>query len=194
MYRSRRYTTSLLMTMIYLLIVFSPLATLAMQSKLTAHAVGGKCSGDCRIDGCSPERRATHTCCCWQSRKKTAGDVFSGSAGGCCGTKPTPAGLKTAGHCPSTSEQAAHDNHQTASATGSTTQDSSRPASIGTHPCGSGKHIAFWGTENVQHLPYHFTGEFILQLENSTSQPEPERKIYCHKEPPDPPPRRSLLS
>lgn len=194
MNRSHRYITSLLMTVVYLLIVFSPLAPLAMQSNLNVHAHGSECSGDCRIDGCSPERSAAHTCCCWQSRKKTTGDAFAGSAGGCCGTRPAPAASKQAGHCPSTVAHDDQDEHGAVSSSDGTTNDKSHSTSIGTLPCGSGKHIALWGAENVQHLPYHFSGEILLPLENSTPKPEPENMISRHNEPPDPPPRRSLLS
>ena len=69
MNKCNRYITSLLLTAIYMVIVFSPLAPLAMQSKLVAHAVTGECSGNCKVDGCSLERSATHTCCCWQKKK-----------------------------------------------------------------------------------------------------------------------------
>lgn len=67
-----RSITALLMTVIYLLITLSPLAPLAMHSKRIAHAVTGHCSGDCDICGCSPERRASRTCCCWVNRLKRA--------------------------------------------------------------------------------------------------------------------------
>jgi len=71
---SKRYITTLLLTGIYLLITLSPLAPLAMKSAHIAHAITGECTGDCEIDGCSPERRVTHTCCCW--RKKLAANKY----------------------------------------------------------------------------------------------------------------------
>lgn len=182
------------MTVVYLLIVFSPLAPLAMQPNLNVHANGGECSGDCRIDGCSPERSAAHTCCCWQSRKKTAENAFTGSAGGCCGTKPARAVSISDVHCPSTVAHDDHDEHGAVSSPDGTTQDKNHSTSIGTIPCGSGKHIALWGAENVQHIPYHFFGEIPVQLENSIPQPVPGSMISRHSEPPDPPPRRLLFS
>ncbi|NVN93152.1 MAG: hypothetical protein HXX11_21500 [Desulfuromonadales bacterium] len=63
MKQPHRSITAVLMTVIYVLITFSPLAPLAMFSKGVAHAVTGQCSGDCDICGCSAERRASHTCC-----------------------------------------------------------------------------------------------------------------------------------
>lgn len=181
------------MTVVYLLIVFSPLAPLAMQSNLNIHAHVGECSGDCRIDGCSPERSAAHTCCCWQSRKKTARAAFTGSAGDCCGTGSASAASKPAGHCPATVAHDDHDEDGAVSSAAGTTQDKNHPTSIGTLPCGSGKHIALWGAETVQHLPYHYSGEIPVRLEQSLPQQEPVCMVSRHNEPPDPPPRRSLF-
>lgn len=60
------------LSVIYLMISFSPLASLAMHSKMVAHAITGECSGDCTICGCSPESRASNTCCCSKKRKQQA--------------------------------------------------------------------------------------------------------------------------
>lgn len=182
------------MTVLYLLIVFSPLASLAMQPNLNVHAPGRECSGDCRIDGCSPERSAARACCCWQSRKKTTRDAFRGSADGCCGTKPAPVASKLAGHCLTNVAHDGHDEHGAVASSDGTTQGRSHSTSIGSLPCGSGKHIALWGTENVQHLPYHFSGEIPPQLENSIPQSGPGYMVSRHNDPPDPPPRRSPLT
>lgn len=85
-----RSITAVLMTVIYLLITFSPLAPLAMHSKGIAHAVTGQCSGDCDICGCAPERRASHTCCCWRTKQKKdhSRQVSNTNASSCCKTKP----------------------------------------------------------------------------------------------------------
>jgi hypothetical protein len=52
------------MTVLYLAIIFSPLAAFAMHSATAAPAASRECSGDCNICGCSPESRASNTCCC----------------------------------------------------------------------------------------------------------------------------------
>jgi hypothetical protein len=68
MRRSRRLSIFWLMIALYAVVVMSPLAPVAMRSAHLAHALTGKCSGDCNICGCSLERRAAHTCCCWQKK------------------------------------------------------------------------------------------------------------------------------
>ena len=65
-----RQTIALILTAVYLTIVMSPLAPLALHSPSIAHALTGECAGDCRICGCSPERSASRTCCCWQKKLK----------------------------------------------------------------------------------------------------------------------------
>ena len=85
-----RTITAVLMTVIYLLITVSPLAHLAMLSGGVAHALTGQCSGDCDVDGCSPERRASRTCCCWRNKqnKERSPQVNNSSSSSCCKTKP----------------------------------------------------------------------------------------------------------
>jgi hypothetical protein len=65
-----RPIVALLLTVIYSLIIMGPLAPLALKSPRVAHAVTGECSGNCEIDGCSAERRASRTCCCWIKKLK----------------------------------------------------------------------------------------------------------------------------
>jgi hypothetical protein len=74
MKRSSRYIVALFLTVIYLLITMSPLAPLALWSPAVAYAVTGECAGNCDICGCSPERRASHTCCCWLKKLKKEHD------------------------------------------------------------------------------------------------------------------------
>ena len=70
MKKPSRYIVSLLLTLIYILINLGSLAPLALRSPYIAHAVTGECSGNCDICGCSAERRANHTCCCWMKKLK----------------------------------------------------------------------------------------------------------------------------
>jgi hypothetical protein len=71
-----RYIVAVLMGLTYVMLILSPLAPLAMKSPGVAHAATGECSGNCDICGCSAERRANHTCCCWMKklRHQHAGD------------------------------------------------------------------------------------------------------------------------
>lgn len=85
---SKRSVCALTLTAVYLIIVMSPLAPLAMHSKHVAHAVTGECVGDCSICGCSEESRATGTCCCAQKRHLEAKKQASVAAKPCCAKKP----------------------------------------------------------------------------------------------------------
>jgi hypothetical protein len=60
------------MTALYLVVIFSPLASFAMHSSGSAPVVIRECSGDCNLCGCSPENRANHTCCCAKKRQQQA--------------------------------------------------------------------------------------------------------------------------
>jgi len=85
MKKPSRQMVALLLTLIYLLINLSPLAPLLTWSPVIAHALTGECAGDCDICGCSPERRADRTCCCWQ--KKLAHEHEQENVPDCCKTK-----------------------------------------------------------------------------------------------------------
>ena len=63
-----RFIPAIVIIVLYVMIVLSPLAPIALRSPMIAHAITGECVGDCAICGCSPERSANHTCCCWQKR------------------------------------------------------------------------------------------------------------------------------
>ena len=68
MKKTARNLLARILILVYMAIMASPLASLAMHSKIDAQAVTGVCSGDCRICGCSEESMASKTCCC--SKKK----------------------------------------------------------------------------------------------------------------------------
>jgi hypothetical protein len=61
-----------MLTIIYMMVVLSPLTSLAMNSKTLIHALTGECTGDCDTCGCSIERRDSHTCCCAMKKKQQA--------------------------------------------------------------------------------------------------------------------------
>jgi len=186
---SHRYITSLLLTTIYLLIVVSPLAPLAMQSKSVAHAVTGECSGDCRIDGCSLERSTAHICCCWQKKRHEAAESRDLSHSDMLDTYPPSAEIpkKSSSCCPAV-DQDTHENRVEAKSVSSASPQKKRTATVSSRPCGSGKILALSSTETTQHLPFFFAGE--------TPSPEQTLLIFCtpgrmtsrFSDPPDPPP------
>ncbi len=75
MKRFPRSLVALLLTAVYAVIVMAPLAPIAMRSAAIAHAITGECVEDCAICGCSPERSASRTCCCWQKKLKHEHDL-----------------------------------------------------------------------------------------------------------------------
>jgi hypothetical protein len=100
--RSLRRMITATLTAVYLLITLSPLSSIAMHSKVVAHAVTGECSGDCNICGCSAENRANHTCCCAKKRQQQAHvheDDEDGAAD-CCKKKPVKKKTVIACGCP----------------------------------------------------------------------------------------------
>lgn len=186
---SHRYITSLLMTTIYLLIVFTPLAPLAMQSKAIAHAVTGECSGDCRIDDCSRERSAAHTCCCWQKKKHGPGDAHLHSDAEACSIIPK----KRAGCCDAPAQNSHEKSEVTKSASTSAPQKT-KPLSIGSAPCGSGTLLALLPTETTRHLPYIFSADIPSPEQSPLTVILPDILKSRYVEPPDPPPIISSAS
>lgn len=83
MIRLPRHIIAGVLTVLFLVITISPLFTLAMRSKTIAHAITGECTGDCDTCGCSIERRASHTCCCWQKKLEYL-DSHSEKEADCC--------------------------------------------------------------------------------------------------------------
>jgi hypothetical protein len=194
---SPRYIVSLLMTTIYLLIVFTPLAPVAMHSKRIAHAVTGECSGDCRIDGCSLERSAAHTCCCWQKREPAgSADTHHHQADDGCGAK----GLshidvprKVADCCPAKTRHG-HDASTDLTSLPTPPSQKTNTTTVRSAPCGSGKLFALSNIETTHHLPSCFSEEPNSPDQSALSVTSPERLISRHGEPPDPPPIITFIS
>lgn len=194
MKKSHRNITSLLMMAIYLLIVFSPLTPLAMQSKLVAHAVTGECSGDCRIDGCSLERSANHTCCCWQKKQHNAHVANLHSESAVCETpSPTKVSQKKSPCCEGDVHEAAENTSNLNVASAPPSQKSTT-TTITSSPCGSGKLFSFLNIQETQHIPFCFSGEIPSPEQSILSFISPERLTSRHDDPPDPPPIISILS
>jgi hypothetical protein len=100
MKRSSRYIVALVLTVIYLLITMSPLAPLVLLSPAVAHAVTGECAGNCDICGCSLERRAGKTCCCWLKKLKKEHDHEQEQLPDCCKKKHKAAKPELKCNCP----------------------------------------------------------------------------------------------
>ena len=88
MRRLPRFIPALVLVVLYTMIVVSPLAPLAMRSAAVAHFITGECASDCSICGCSTERSANHTCCCWL-KKLQAGHDDDQDQPECCKKSPT---------------------------------------------------------------------------------------------------------
>jgi hypothetical protein len=190
MKKSHRYITSLLLAMIYLLTVFTPMAPLAMQSKLVAHAVTGECTGDCRIDGCSLERCADHTCCCWQKKQHEIDDSHHHSNADVCdihSAPPIEVSKKSSGGC----SAQAHDTHENAVKSESVSNPApqkKRATTVSSHPCGNGTLFALLNIETTHHLPFFFTGEIPSPIQSTLTFISPDRLTSHYGDPPDPPP------
>jgi hypothetical protein len=193
MKKCNRSITSLLMTIIYMVIVFSPLAPLAMQSKHVAHAVTGECSGDCKVDGCSLERSAAHTCCCWQKKKHEEVAVHLHSDDDS-NNLPVPATVvaKKRASCCDAASQTDSEKNDAASSTSSVAPHKKRPLTIGSVPCGNGKLFALLSVETTQHLPFFFAGDSPPSPEQSPLTFFPQDRLTSrYADPPEPPPQNS---
>ena len=186
MKKAHRHFTSLLMTTIYLLIAVSPLSPLAMQSKFLVHAATGECSGDCKIDGCSLERSAAHTCCCWQKKRNEDNKAHQHVKPRCCDMKTVEPPKKAASCCAPLTEESDEITEQ-APVPGSTPQKM-RVTTISSKPCGSGKLFALSHVETTLHLPFLFTGEIPSPSQSILSAITPNRLTSRYGDPPDPPP------
>jgi hypothetical protein len=191
MTKSHRYITSLFMTALYLLIVFSPLAPFAMQSKLVAHAVTGECSGDCKIDGCSLERSAAHACCCWQKKQHAQNNVHLHPMTKAVATPPEPptkSSRKKSSCCYDQAADSRTNKSDAASASASPATPSTEAVTITSTPCGSGKLFDLLNSEQAQHIPFIFV-EVISSPEQTTLAAIPPGLLTSRQsDPPDPPP------
>ncbi|MDA8430460.1 MAG: hypothetical protein M0T70_14505 [Geobacteraceae bacterium] len=70
--RSKRTIVAAGLTIIYLLLSLGPLTAGIKHANLFAHSIRVECSGDCNLCGCSPEKRASKTCCCSMKQQQEA--------------------------------------------------------------------------------------------------------------------------
>lgn len=188
--KSHRYITSLLLTIIYLLIVVGPVAPLAKQSKSIAQAVTGECSGDCRIDGCSLERSAAHTCCCWQKIRHEAVESHDLSYSDVNDTYPPPSAKvpQKRSSCCAADVQDTREGGVESKSVSITSPQKKKTTTVSNRPCGSGKISALLSTETTQHLPFFFAGETSSPDQSLLTVCPPDRLTSRFSDPPDPPP------
>jgi len=196
MKRWHKKSISLIMTAVYLLITLSPLASAGSGLNQLLRAMNGKCSDDCRTCGCSTERSASHTCCCWQKKLARAKTPKQPGEHKPCPTASKASGTKAAASCCKKSAQ--HHDHEdvaTISAQADTPPDAdSVTVTISTCPCGSGKDLTFFNGERSQHLPCRFLSGIPQRKSTQLDFLQPERLASQYGEPPDPPPKLSVIS
>jgi hypothetical protein len=191
-----------------MLIVMSPLAPLAMHSKVVAHAVTGECSGDCDICGCSLESRANHTCCCAKKKQHQASIArFSGDT--CCAPKAATAPAAVKGSCCAASQPAEpvaakndccakNKQHQHDENVQEPQDKEERSKNETVYkcgcPCGKGKLLALNCFGSNELLPINFIERIELPHIATIYADLSHRLASRHGEPPDPPPRLSQIS
>jgi len=206
MRQSFRRLIAVMLTTIYLLIVISPLASLAMQSKTVSHAVTGECAGDCRICGCSPAASANQTCCCAMKKQKPAKLV--GLASDPCSTikspaveqkkdccsKPAPQPPKqTASSCCVKKTLQQDDDHEKGPQQDSDPSGNETVYKCGC-PCDKGKLFAINVIGSNELLPISPSERIELHHTGTLYTDHAHRLISRHGDPPDPPPRLLPIS
>lgn len=103
---SRCSIIAISLTLIYLIILLSPLISLATNSENGAFAATRECTGDCNLCGCSLESRASNTCCCSKKRQQRNRiyEEDKRETAGCCKNKPAQKQTVIACGCPCGSE------------------------------------------------------------------------------------------
>ncbi len=170
------------MAALYLLMVFSPLASFAMHGTKSAAMGIRECIGDCNLCGCSPESRAAHTCCCAKKKQQQthAHDDHQDGASDCCSTKPE--------------QQARVPEHGDDSTPDCCAKESApqKPVIISCGcPCGGEKQSALTIAGTSEVLPFRFTEQLTVPDTKTTYSNLTHRLTSRLGEPPDPPPQNS---
>lgn len=186
-----RQTVALVITTVYLLAVVSPLASFAIQSR-QMKVITGKCSGDCRLDGCSSERSAAHTCCCWQKKQDETRKPRLHFISGCCAKKPAEPPKIMAGCCAPKGQNVKSEGPRSESVPGDSLPK--KRVTISKSPCGSGKLFALLNVESPPHLPIFFSEVIPVPEQSILPSIHPDRLTSRYGEPPDLPPIISHLT
>jgi len=187
MERFHQRSISFIMTAVYLLITLSPLASNSSKSNPFFQTLAKECSGDCRLCGCSAERSASQTCCCWQRKLAEAKNLKQSKKPQPCQTVSVAAGKSC---CPKAEQHADTENEESLSTQAdSAPSGDSLPVSISTCPCGSGKDLTFSSGDRSQHIPFRFASGIPVQTITPFAFLPAARFASRHIEPPDPPPK-----
>lgn len=145
------------LTLIYLMTSLGPVGPAAQQAMAFARAGVAECAGDCDICGCSPERRAIHTCCCWL--KKNKAQMERTGIPECCKKKKKHRMTMLTCGC----------------------------------PCGRKNSNDQEDNEITEHLPYLFCKGVTIIAEDVLYSTLKSLAADQLREPPDPPPKLSIL-
>ena len=203
--RVNRRTIAGVLTLIYVLIMFAPLAAFATHSNIFTSAVHGECSGDCNADGCSLESRTNHTCCCAQKKLHPASIAPKLPTDNCGATKSAVAPV-TKGDCCAASKV----EKPVVAKNDCCSKDSKKKTEEGSvqkekntrtelvfkcgNRCGTGKQFVLAGAGTSELLPYIYSQSIAPHHEGTRYFSFPHRLISRHSEPPDPPPRLFPIS
>jgi hypothetical protein len=190
--RSFRRLIAVMLTTVYMLIVMSPLAPLAMHSPVVAHAVTGECSGDCDICGCSLESRASKTCCCAKKRHQQL-SIAEMAAMPCSSTQPASSPAPQKKSCCAKSAQQSDNDHDHYQNPGREESKTVTVFKCGC-PCGKGKLLALNGFGSNELLPITTLERIEIPHVETLYADLSHRLASRHGEPPDPPPRLPLIS
>ena len=196
--RVSRRTTAEVLTLIYILIMFAPLASFAVQLSGVARAVAGECSGNCDADGCSLESRTNHSCCCAQKKLHPVSIAPKLPTDNCGATKSAVAPV-TKGDCcaaPKVEKPVVAKNDCCSKSsdkkTGAVQKEKSTKAELVYkcgNRCGTGKQFVFAGAGTSELLPYIYSQRIAPPHEGTRYFTAPHNLISRHSEPPEPPPR-----
>ena len=203
--RLRRRLIATVLTVIYLVIALSPLASLAMHSKIVTHAITGECSGDCDICGCSLESRTNHTCCCAKKNQKQASDKPRMESSTSTPPKQSVAEQKNERHSksarsaanwpvtPDCCAQTANKHEGLATKPEPITDTAGTETTIFKCgcPCGKGKLLTLTGFGSNELIPTHTSERLEPQSIETLFADFSHRLAFRHGVPPDPPPKIS---
>ena len=202
--RVNRRAIAGLLTVIYVLIMFAPLAAFATHSNIFTRAVHGECSGSCDADGCSLESRANHTCCCAQKKQQQSGIVPKPSTEDCCAAKAAIVPPVAKGDCcaaPKVEKPVVAKNDCCSKSsdkkTGAVQKEKSTKAELVYkcgNRCGTGKQFVFAGAGTSELLPYIYSQRIAPPHEGTRFFSFSHRMTSRHTEPPEPPPRLFPIS